>query len=235
MWPSRAEDSRSKSSLGRNAAEQEGQARRTHNSMSMRIRVVLIIAAAILVARPRSAAKVSSAPSVAKPPLPALHAVPTSIRLWPLGASLRMCGRRTRRTLPWANGGWGSYAIPTMRSGRRRLPRRACRHRRKSRRQSNDRERGAFGRGDKSYAARLLEIHDENWLAAHPDLTLAEYAAHTSMMLSYQARIAAGTTSDLLREPGRFFQATADVRLTTNIKEPNLLIITDDQEWVEPK
>lgn len=76
--------------------------------------------------------------------------------------------------------------------------------------------------GDKPYAARLVEIHDESWLAAHPDLTLAEYAAYTSMMLSYQARIAAGTASDIMRgtRPFGYAEAIADImRSAAHIRE----------------
>ncbi|GAA2835291.1 sugar phosphate isomerase/epimerase [Aminobacter aminovorans] len=75
---------------------------------------------------------------------------------------------------------------------------------------------------EKPYAARLLEIHDESWLSAHPDLTLTEYAAYTSMMMAFQARIASGTACDIMRgtRPFGYAEAIADImRSADHIRE----------------
>ncbi|MCP8937425.1 sugar phosphate isomerase/epimerase [Alsobacter sp. SYSU M60028] len=66
-----------------------------------------------------------------------------------------------------------------------------------------------FDEGDKPYSARHLEICDASWLAAHPDLTVIEYAAYSSMMRTYQARMAKGEASDILRGSRRFGYAEA--------------------------
>lgn len=69
---------------------------------------------------------------------------------------------------------------------------------------------------DKPYAARLLEIYDPEWLAAHPDLTVAEYAEYQEMMRAYRERIRNGTASDIKqgRRPFGYKEAIADIAVS---------------------
>ena len=66
---------------------------------------------------------------------------------------------------------------------------------------------------EKPYAARLHEIYDPEWLAAHPDATVAEYAEYQKMIRDYEARIRAGTALDIQRGGRRFGydEAIADI------------------------
>ncbi|MEV5967238.1 sugar phosphate isomerase/epimerase family protein [Kribbella sp. NPDC051952] len=43
----------------------------------------------------------------------------------------------------------------------------------------------------------LLEVYEEEFLAAHPDLTVQEFAAYLGLVRQYEARIAAGELPDL--------------------------------------
>lgn len=73
----------------------------------------------------------------------------------------------------------------------------------------------------KPYAARLLEIYDPEWLAAHPDLDVGEYARYQAMMRAFAARIAAGEAQGITTgaRPFGYEEAIADIdRSATHIR-----------------
>jgi sugar phosphate isomerase/epimerase len=67
----------------------------------------------------------------------------------------------------------------------------------------------------RSGSRALLEIYDSDWIAAHPDLTVSEYAAYMEMVVAYQARIDKGEVVDWTTydsKPFRYAEAVAHIK-----------------------
>lgn len=66
--------------------------------------------------------------------------------------------------------------------------------------------------GERVPFRRLLEITDESWLAAHPDLTPIEYAEYLELINVHQAKIDAGAAKG--PQPYGYAEAVSDIRIS---------------------